>query len=234
MRRTARLPVREIDLQDALDRRAIAPLVSVVIPVYNQGQYLAAAIESVLAQKYEPIELIVVDDGSSDDTPAVISQYVDRISSIRQSNHGASHALNHGIQASQGSLVCWLSADDESSLASSTPRSKLSLWNPNYGCARPGLMLSTLRGTWFAGIQQLDGGTQIRSWQCSGRIRSTAPRSWSGVRCSIRLGSSIRAFALMSTPTCGCGSRPSGGSSSSTARSSGIGYTERACPRIDR
>ena len=113
MRRTARLPVREIDLQDALDRRAIAPLVSVVIPVYNQGQYLAAAIESVLAQKYEPIELIVVDDGSSDDTPAVISQYVDRISSIRQSNHGASHALNHGIQASQGSLVCWLSADDE-------------------------------------------------------------------------------------------------------------------------
>jgi teichuronic acid biosynthesis glycosyltransferase TuaG len=113
MRRAARLPVREIDLQDAVDRRATAPLVSVVIPVYNQGRYLAAAIESVLAQKYEPIELIVVDDGSSDDTPAVIAQYVDRISSIRQSNHGASHALNHGIQASHGILVCWLSADDE-------------------------------------------------------------------------------------------------------------------------
>jgi teichuronic acid biosynthesis glycosyltransferase TuaG len=100
-------------VQDAPSRRASSPLVSVVIPVYNQGQYLSSAIESVLAQEYEPIELIVVDDGSSDDTPAVIERYVGRISSIRQPNQGASHALNRGIQASHGSLVCWLSADDE-------------------------------------------------------------------------------------------------------------------------
>lgn len=100
-------------MQDAPGRRASSPLVSIVIPVYNQGQYLTSAIESVLAQKYEPIEVIVVDDGSSDETPAVIERYVGRISSIRQTNHGAAHALNHGIQASHGSLVCWLSADDE-------------------------------------------------------------------------------------------------------------------------
>jgi glycosyltransferase involved in cell wall biosynthesis len=98
---------------DAPDRDASSPLVSVVIPVFNQGQYLSTAIESVLAQGYEPIELIVVDDGSTDDTPAVLRRYADQITSVRQPNHGASHALNRGIEASRGSLVCWLSADDE-------------------------------------------------------------------------------------------------------------------------
>ena len=100
-------------MRDASDRRASAPLVSVVIPVYNQGQYLPAAIESVLAQRYEPVELIVVDDGSTDDSPAVLQRYTGRLRVITQANHGASHALNRGIEASSGSLICWLSADDE-------------------------------------------------------------------------------------------------------------------------
>lgn len=100
-------------MPDAPDRRASSPLVSVVIPVFNQGQYLSTAIDSVLAQGYEPIELIVVDDGSTDETPAVIERYGDRITSLRQPNRGASHALNRGIGTARGSLVCWLSADDE-------------------------------------------------------------------------------------------------------------------------
>lgn len=100
-------------MRDAPDRRRSSPLVSIVIPVYNQGQYLPTAIESVLAQGYESLELIVVDDGSTDLTPAVLERYAGRITSMSQPNRGASHALNRGIEASHGSLVCWLSADDE-------------------------------------------------------------------------------------------------------------------------
>jgi hypothetical protein len=90
------------------------PLVSVVIPTYNAGSYLTEAIDSVLAQTYRHWELIVVDDGSTDDTPAVLARYAHdgRIRVLRQKNQGASVALNRGIAAARGDLVCWLSADD--------------------------------------------------------------------------------------------------------------------------
>lgn len=89
------------------------PLVSVVVPVYNQGEFVRSAIESVLAQGYSPLELIVIDDGSTDDTPDVLRGYAGRAEVIRQDNRGAAAALNRGIRATGGSLVCWLSADDE-------------------------------------------------------------------------------------------------------------------------
>jgi teichuronic acid biosynthesis glycosyltransferase TuaG len=92
--------------------KASTSVVSVVIPVYNQGNYLAGAIDSVLSQDYEAVELVVVDDGSTDSTAAVIASYADRIRLISQENRGAAEALNRGIAASTGSLVCWLSADD--------------------------------------------------------------------------------------------------------------------------
>jgi glycosyltransferase involved in cell wall biosynthesis len=90
-----------------------APVVSVVIPVYNQGSFVRAAIESVLSQDYQPLELIVVDDGSTDATPAVLAAFEDRILTRRQENKGAAVALNEGIQLSSGDLICWLSADDQ-------------------------------------------------------------------------------------------------------------------------
>jgi len=92
--------------------RTDAPLVSVVIPTYNQAQYLGACIDSVLAQTYPAIEIVVVDDGSTDATPDVLAGYGDGITQLRQSNHGAASALNHGIRASRGEFVCWLSSDD--------------------------------------------------------------------------------------------------------------------------
>ena len=88
------------------------PLVSVVIPTYNQASYLREAIDSVLAQTYGPLELIVVDDGSTDDTPDVIASYSGRMTVIRQPNSGAAHALNVGLRAARGELICWLSSDD--------------------------------------------------------------------------------------------------------------------------
>src|SRR4029079_5584454 len=88
------------------------PLVSVVIPTYNQARYLGECIDSVLAQSYPAIEIVVVDDGSTDATPDVLAGYGDRINHLRQSNHGAANALNKGIRASRGAFVCWLSSDD--------------------------------------------------------------------------------------------------------------------------
>lgn len=89
-----------------------APLVSVVIPVYNGAKYLREACESVLSQTYEPLELIVVDDGSTDDSPQVIRSYGSRVASIRQDNGGVSRARNTGIQAAKGEYVAFLDQDD--------------------------------------------------------------------------------------------------------------------------
>lgn len=87
-------------------------LVSVVIPAYNYAKFLPAAVESVLAQTYSPIELIVVDDGSTDETPAILTGYGDRIQNIRKVNAGLSAARNTGIKAARGQFVGFLDADD--------------------------------------------------------------------------------------------------------------------------
>jgi len=91
------------------------PLVSVVIPVYNGATLLAKAIESALKQTYRNIEIIVVDDGSSDSgaTKAVIESYIPLIRSFTKLNGGVASALNLGVQEASGSFVSWLSHDDE-------------------------------------------------------------------------------------------------------------------------
>ena len=88
------------------------PLVSVVIPTYNRSGLLRLAIESVLTQTYPAIEIIVVDDGSSDDTPAVAAAFAPRITYIRQANRGGAAARNTGLQAAQGAYINVLDDDD--------------------------------------------------------------------------------------------------------------------------
>lgn len=88
------------------------PLVSVVIPNYNYGRYLGQGIESVLAQSYPNVEVLVVDDGSTDDSAAVARGYGDRIRWIRQARQGVAAARNRGVQESRGELVAFLDADD--------------------------------------------------------------------------------------------------------------------------
>jgi glycosyltransferase involved in cell wall biosynthesis len=87
--------------------------VSVVIPTYNRARYVTKAIESVLAQSYADCEIIVVDDGSADDTRAVLQPYADRVRIIYQKNAGPSAARNTGIQAAGGRWVAFLDSDDE-------------------------------------------------------------------------------------------------------------------------
>jgi glycosyltransferase involved in cell wall biosynthesis len=88
------------------------PLVSVVVPTHNCAPFLAEAIESALAQSHRRIEIIVVDDGSTDATADVLNQYASRVSVIRQPNEGVSAARNVGIRASHGEYIALLDADD--------------------------------------------------------------------------------------------------------------------------
>lgn len=89
------------------------PTVSVVIPTFNRARLIGAAIDSVLDQDFADVELIVVDDGSTDDTFRLISAYGDRLRSIRQENRGVSAARNAGIRSAGGNLIALLDSDDE-------------------------------------------------------------------------------------------------------------------------
>jgi teichuronic acid biosynthesis glycosyltransferase TuaG len=88
------------------------PRVSVVIPVYNQADFVLAAVDSVLEQDYPSIDLTVVDDGSTDATPRLLAEHHGTFKVLTQVNRGAAAALNRGIRESSGEFVCWLSADD--------------------------------------------------------------------------------------------------------------------------
>lgn len=88
------------------------PAVSVVIPAYNAAWCVRKAIDSVLAQDFRDFELIVIDDGSTDDTAAVLSEYGNAIRVVHQINGGLSNARNTGIRESRGEFVAFLDADD--------------------------------------------------------------------------------------------------------------------------
>ena len=88
------------------------PLVSVIVPVYNGARHLREAVQSIERQGYERLEIIVVDDGSTDDTPRVIASLGDRVRAFRQDNAGPAAARNHGITASHGDLLAFCDADD--------------------------------------------------------------------------------------------------------------------------
>ena len=87
-------------------------MVSVIIPAYNVGRIVGRAIESALAQTAPPLEIIVVDDGSSDDTGAVAEQYGAKVRVLRQANAGPAAARNRGARAAAGDWLAFLDSDD--------------------------------------------------------------------------------------------------------------------------
>ncbi len=85
---------------------------SVIIPTYNRSAWLVAALESVFAQMVQPFEIIVADDGSTDDTLAVLEKYGDRVKVLTQQNAGPAAARNMGIKAATGDYIAFLDSDD--------------------------------------------------------------------------------------------------------------------------
>jgi glycosyltransferase involved in cell wall biosynthesis len=123
------------------------PGISVVIPSYNSAAYLPEAIDSVLGQTVPPLEVIVVNDGSTDETARILQQYEERIVSISQENRGLSAARNRGIAAASGDWIAFLDADDiwlpeklekqvrclEKNTNAALVHSQLYYWDPNTG-----------------------------------------------------------------------------------------------------
>ncbi len=88
-------------------------MISVIIPTYNCSDYIIEAIESVLNQTYKDVEIIVIDDGSTDDTYKILKPYLHKIKYIYQDNSGPSRARNVGIQEAKGEYIAFLDADDK-------------------------------------------------------------------------------------------------------------------------
>jgi len=88
-----------------------AKLISVIVPAYNRERYLGAALDSILAQNYRPIEIVVVDDGSADGTASVARSYP-AVRYIYQKNQGPVVARNTGLANCTGELISFLDADD--------------------------------------------------------------------------------------------------------------------------
>ncbi|MBU1666109.1 MAG: glycosyltransferase family 2 protein [Gammaproteobacteria bacterium] len=95
-----------------MTRMPDAPLVSVVIPTWNSAATLPRAIDSVLAQTWAPREIIVVDDGGTDDSPALLADYGERVRVVSQANGGPASARNRGLREARGQYVAFLDADD--------------------------------------------------------------------------------------------------------------------------
>jgi glycosyltransferase involved in cell wall biosynthesis len=89
-----------------------SPLVSIIIPCYNREAYISDAINSCLNQTYQNIEIIVVDDGSTDSSVEILKSYGDKISLITQSNQGVSTARNKGLNSASGEYIVMLDSDD--------------------------------------------------------------------------------------------------------------------------
>src|SRR5690606_6578875 len=92
------------------------PGISVVIPTHNRAAFIERAVDNVLSQAYPALELVVVDDGSTDSTPEILSklaaQHGGKLHVIRQANTGLPGALNAGFGAARGELLAWMADDD--------------------------------------------------------------------------------------------------------------------------
>lgn len=116
-------------------------MVSIIVPTYNYEKYICDAVDSILNQTFKDFEIIVVDDGSTDDTYKVLEKYDDRIVYLYQENSGPASARNLGIKKSKGKYICFLDADDmflpnklEKQVALMEKERKIGLIYSNYLC----------------------------------------------------------------------------------------------------
>jgi glycosyltransferase involved in cell wall biosynthesis len=179
-------------------------VVSCIVPVYNGERYLAEALESILGQTYRSLEVIVVDDGSTDGTAAVLATYRQRITCLHQTNAGHAAARNRGLAVARGEFVAFLDADD--------------LWHPEKLArqmarfqARPELDASVthVQNFWMA---ELGAGLPIfgisaAAGRCLATVRSPC---WRAAACSAGSVPSTLRSAMELTRTGSCGRRSRG------------------------
>lgn len=145
--------------------------VSVIIPTYNHARYLREAIDSALAQTHPAVEVIVVDDGSTDGTPGILSDYGRRIRAIRQTNAGVAAARNTGLAAAMGAYVAFLDSDDI--WASDKLEQQLALFtaDPSLGLVHCGLeRMDTDGATRSVSLDGLEGWVAADMLRFSGAI----------------------------------------------------------------
>jgi glycosyltransferase involved in cell wall biosynthesis len=130
------------------------PDITAVIPTYNRAELAARAIESVLAQSAPPLELVVVDDGSSDHTASVVERYGSRVRYVRQENAGLYAARNTGVRHSGGDWIAFLDDDD--------------VWKPDF-LARMGGAIDATAGAAFVYFTDLErAGESQTLWEAGG------------------------------------------------------------------
>lgn len=127
------------------------PLVSVVVTTYNQAAYIEQTLESVLAQTFDSYEVIVVDDGSTDDTASRMARFEGCIDYVRQNNMGVAGSRNTGIRMARGELIAFLDGDD--------------LWEPD----KLSVQVAEARRNPKSGLIAVDGS----QFDCNGIIEST-------------------------------------------------------------
>jgi glycosyltransferase involved in cell wall biosynthesis len=155
-----------------LRRLEAVPRVSCIVTAYNYGGYVAEAVESALAQDYPAhrLQIIVVDDGSTDDTPDVLARYADRVQVIRQDNAGVNAATTTGLQAATGQLLTFLDGDD------AWPRDRVRLLvaalrrNPQAGIAYGDQEVVDAAGTTVADSLREYGGVPAYSGPAFGHL----------------------------------------------------------------
>lgn len=109
------------------------PLVSIIIPTYNYGEYLPVALESCMRQTYKNLEIIVIDDGSTDNTKEIVGRYGEGIVYIFQARSGVSSARNKGLECAKGDFIGFLDADDYLIEDAISTRMDILLNNPHVG-----------------------------------------------------------------------------------------------------
>ncbi|MEP6876613.1 MAG: glycosyltransferase family A protein, partial [Burkholderiales bacterium] len=160
------------------ERRAV-PKISVIIPNFNYAAYVGPAIDSALSLDWPDLEVIVIDDGSTDDSRAVIEGYGARISVILQENSGQLVACNKGFALSHGDIVIFLDSDDL--LHPSLARELVAVWTPRTSKVQVQMLTidgqGRATGSFFPQYHIVPSAEQVRAWSTSTSAYPTPPGS---------------------------------------------------------
>lgn len=145
------------------------PTVSIVVPAYNHARYLRQSLDSLLAQTYSNLEILVIDDGSTDATPAILESYAGKLRSLRQDNVGQAATLNRGWNAARGDVLGYLSADDVLDATAVETLVAVLVSEPGIVMVYPDYRLIDVRGEVLKVVKapEFDDRVMLSTWECA-------------------------------------------------------------------